>query len=441
MEAGGRETLTLRIIPRRNRPFDLAVKWSCTPARSQAMIEVQEPKLAMKLEGPRDVLYGQSNVYRLEISNSGNGDAENVLITLAPQGSGDNGPATHKLDDISAGQTKAIEIELTAREVGTLTINVDVRADGGAGAQLAEKILVRRAALEVDVRGPRILYVGTTAGYRIRVSNPGSAPAEKVSVEAMIPPGAEYVSSTADGQAAADNSKVVWTLESLPCGAERVFEVKCTLGVAGASRLDVVSSAEGNVSDSASTVTRVEALADLVLEVTDPTRPVPVGSEAAYELRVENRGSKDAEGVDVVAYFSKGIEPTRAEGRKHTMRPGQVVFETIPTLGAGQQVVLKVNARAEAAGNHIFRAEVYCKVLGSRLVSEETTHFYDGGPLPHAMSGSQTADQSVGLSGDTARAADARPLTGAAPQAGEPTRSPLEKDRPTEPTETPSRKR
>lgn len=78
----------------------------------------------------------------------------------------------------------------------------------------------------------------------------------------------------------------------------------------------------------------------------------------------------------MVVYFSQGVEPTTAEGGAYKMAPGQVVFDRIPSIAAGKTVALKVHAKGQSPGNHVFRTEVYCKPLGSRLVSEETTHFY-----------------------------------------------------------------
>ena len=54
-----REHLTLRIIPRQSRRFELAVRWESKPPVSQAAIEVQEPKLSLLLEGPHEVFYGK----------------------------------------------------------------------------------------------------------------------------------------------------------------------------------------------------------------------------------------------------------------------------------------------------------------------------------------------------------------------------------------------
>ena len=150
-------------------------------------------------------------------------------------------------------------------------------------------------------------------------------------------------------------------------------------------------------------------MADLRLEVKDPERPVPVGEEAIYELRIRNRGTKTAENVEVMAYFSAGIEPTNAEGQPNRVSPGQVVFDPIPAVAPAAEVVLRVRARADTIGNHLFRAEVHCKSLGTRLVREETTHFYQEGPVSPQQA-SQTPDPGGNAPGvqEPVRTADRR---------------------------------
>jgi uncharacterized repeat protein (TIGR01451 family) len=372
----GREKLVLKIVPRESRPFDLAVRWDYQPVVSQATIEVQEPKLVVRLEGPRDVLFGEKQIYTLKLSNTGNGDAENVFIELIPLGAGESQPVSHSLGRIEAGQQKTIEVELTARQVGNLTIKVQVRGDGGLYAELAEKVLVRRAALQINVEGPKVQYVGGVGSYRVCVRNPGNAPARNLNFSAGLPPGAKYLSGIEGARAEATGAKLQWDLETLAPAGERIFLLNCRLDLPGSAQIDVVSTADGDLTASAGMTTRVEALADLVLEIKDPAGPVPVGEETTYQVRVRNRGTKNAPDVQVVTYFSRGIEPTTAEGAQHKIEPGQVAFSPIASLGPGEELVLKICARAETAGNHVFRAEVHCRPLGTRLVSEDTTHFY-----------------------------------------------------------------
>ena len=93
-----------------------------------------------------------------------------------------------------------------------------------------------------------------------------------------------------------------------------------------------------------------------------------------------NRGTKEAEGYELFAYFSRGIEPTGAEVGPNRLGPGQVLFQPLPSLAAGAEAVLTVRARAEVAGNHVFRAEAHCKPLGARLISEATNLYYADAP-------------------------------------------------------------
>ena len=146
----------------------------------------------------------------------------------------------------------------------------------------------------------------------------------------------------------------------------------------------------------AEAITRVEAMADLRLEVKDPEGPVPVGSDATYELHLRNRGTKAAENVEVLAYFSSGVEPVSADGQTHHISPGQVVFDPIPAIAPAAELVLKVKAKAEVAGNHVFRAEVHCKTMGTRLVREEVTHYYQDGPSLQQATAAPPSRRDVG---------------------------------------------
>ena len=376
LDGQSRERLTLRLVPRQSRPFDLAIRWQYQPRSQQAQIEVQEPKLETQLDGPREVQYGQSETYKLRLRNTGNGPAENVVLTLLPVGTGANQPVSRRLGLLEAGAERTIEVELTARQTESIQVRAEVRADGGVECTLAEQILVRRAELQLAATAPRVRFVGSEVTYELRVVNSGNAAAKNVRLSAAVPDGAKYLAGIEGGQPEADGSRVTWILPVLEPGAEERYRIRASLRRPGANRLEFAAKADGAPAASAEALTEVEAMADLALEVEDPRGPIPVGSDAVYKLRIRNRGTKAAENVAIVAYFSRGIEPASAEGGPHRIGPGQVVFTPISSLAAGAEVVLSVRARAEQPGNHVFRAEMHCKPLDTRLVREETTHFY-----------------------------------------------------------------
>ena len=375
LNAKARQRLTVRLIPRQSRPFDLAVRWEYKPVSSQAMIEVQEPRLFLQLEGPREVSYGKKETYRLKVSNNGTGNADNVVVMMQPMGTGDNLPASHKIGLLAAGEEKTLDVELTARQSGTLMIRVEARADGSAHAELAEKVFVRRPALKVEIDGPKVQFVGMVATYKMHVRNRGTAPAYNVAYSVTLPAGAKYLSGLEGAQFDASANKLEWTSDTLAPAAEQSFTVRCSMDTAGTGRIRCTASAD-DLTASAEALVRIDAVANLTLEVKEPSAPTQVGDEAIYEVHLRNKGSRDAEGVQAFVYFSRGIEPTSAEGGPNHIEPGQVIFQPIPSIAAGQEVVLKIRAKADVPGNHVFRAEVHCKSTNSRLIREATSLYY-----------------------------------------------------------------
>ena len=385
LPAGAQEELTLVLIPRENHPFDLAVRWSSAAVASNATVEVQQAKLELKISGARQVLCGAKEVYRLSVSNPGNGDAENVSVRLMPLVPGEGEASTHKIGTIAAGDMKTVEIELVARQGGQLVIRAEAMGDGDLTAVAAEEVAVLQPALDVKVAAPSRQYAGAVASYEIHLQNPGDAEAKHVKLAATLPAEAEFVTATRGGKFDAKRNRVIWTLDNLAPGAEEIVTIRCTVQAAGENRLEATAIADGDLKESHVAVTEVIAVADLVLDVSDPAGPVAVGGDAIYELRVKNRGSKAAEGVEISAFYSKGIEPVSAEGGSHEISPGTVVFTPISKIAAGEETVFKIHARADASGTHRFRVELQCKPLGTKLSQEETTLFYSDEPEPRQI--------------------------------------------------------
>ena len=370
------QDLNLKLVPRKSQSFELGVRWTSSPVTSQATVEVQEAKLQMAIGGPTEVIFGQQQLYKLTLLNPGNADAENVVLYLSPLTAGEGPAASHRVGTLRAGSSTSVEIELTARQAGRLAIKAEATADGDLKASAAEEVLVRRAAIQVSVAGPKVHYAGVPANFDIRLTNTGDAPARHVAVTAILPAGSELVTASQEGQNVARNGEVSWAVDQLSPGGEQVFTVRCAMKSPGANRVEAIATADGDLKGASIATTQLMALADLVMTVADTAGPVSVSQDAIYELRVRNRGTSAAENVEIVAFFSPGVEAVAVEGGLHEITNGAVVFKPIPNLAAGAEAVYKIKAHAVSPGNHRIRVELECKTLGTRLCQEDTTLFY-----------------------------------------------------------------
>ena len=359
----GRQELKLNLIPKTTQPLQMAVDWTFAPLAMTTRIAVREPKLEMRVSGPSDLLFGESKVYTVTVSNPGDGTTDNVKLMLEVGG---KKAETMQIGKLAPGQVRDIEISMEANQAGPMNIQLVALADGGLRSQARQDVTVRRADLKVAVLGPRRKYAGSVSSYKVIVSNEGDATAKDVVAAAILPRGAKSIS----------NEPLTWKIASLPSGGEREFIVRCELGDPGANQFEARTQASGGLADSTMLVTQVEAVADLKLEVRDPKGPLPVGQEVVYDVVISNRGSKAADGIELLAQFSNGIEPVAVEGLKGEIVPGQVVFDSVGRIDAGEKITVRIKAKADQDGNHIFRATVKCGTPETRLVSEETTHFF-----------------------------------------------------------------
>ena len=112
--------------------------------------------------------------------------------------------------------------------------------------------------------------------------------------------------------------------------------------------------------------------------INDPQGPLPAGEPMVYEVRLINRGTNAAEGVQNASFFSEGIEPISIEGGLAEIGIGQVVFHPVARDDAGQELVYRITAKEEQGRNHTFRTEVVCTSPETKLAAQETTRFYGG---------------------------------------------------------------
>ncbi|MEI7863196.1 MAG: hypothetical protein WCJ21_11215, partial [Planctomycetota bacterium] len=108
----------------------------------------------------------------------------------------------------------------------------------------------------------------------------------------------------------------------------------------------------------------------LSLEVETPPQAVGEGEAIVLRISVRNLGSEPANAVAATIYFAAGIEPVTATGHAADIYPGQVRFNTLQALPAGESIELMVTAVGTRPGSMAFRGEVDCQELTAALSAD-----------------------------------------------------------------------
>ena len=363
-------TLGITAIPRTAEPFDMQVRWSFAPQIGSTHVRVTQPQLEMKISGPTELLFGEKAIYDVTISNPGTGAAEKVTVALPEALGGER----QLIGDIDAGGEKRFNVELSARTAGELSLTTTAFADGNIKTTANHDIIVRRANLSMQIAGPPMKYSGSIGQYKVTIENNGDATATDVVGIVALPNGIKYVSGI--NNAKSSDSGLKWSVGSLTAGDKREFKINCQLDASGDLMIQAGARGTGDLAATSQCQTTVETIADLVLQVQDPKGPLPTGDNIQYTIRVKNRGTRTANGVNLVMQFSEGIEPVKADGFRNKIGTGQVIFDPIGRIDPGQEIVLNVTAQAIQSGTHIFRAQLTCPESDSREIAEGTTRFF-----------------------------------------------------------------
>jgi len=366
--AGASEKLALTLRAEQAGSFQVKVDWTLLPRKEVMQVNVREPKLDLVIEGPDQVTYGESETYRVRVLNPGNGLASNVVFTLSPNSAT---PQAQQIGDIPPGKEAEFEVELTAQDLGSLQIHGLATGALALRSEEVKKIEVASANLEATFSGPPLKYQNGEATYRLQVRNVGTATSRQVQASLQLPSGLTYLGGLPE--ATQQDETLRWTIEALPVDASRDFQVQVGMAATGTHRLAFQCQGTAGGKAAVSIDTQVEALADLVLTVNDPPAPAPVGKEVVYEVMIRNRGSKAATAVQVLTHFGNDIEPVRVEGQPGEISTGQVDFDPIPRIAAGEALTLRVFAEASSEGLHRFRTEV--SSADTVLVAEEATRY------------------------------------------------------------------
>ncbi|MFG0265343.1 MAG: hypothetical protein ACF8AM_09345 [Rhodopirellula sp. JB055] len=368
LDAGQSERMLVRLKAARSGTHDLDVDWTIAPQKERMQVEVQEPELALTIDGPDEVIYGQSKTYTIRVLNPGDGVAPNVVFTLSPESST---PQSQRIGDIPSGKEAQFEVELTAQDLGDLKIHGLAVGDLELKAEADKNVRVLAADLEAVLTGPELKYQNTDAMYQLELTNHGTTASDDVLATLTLPMGVTYVGGM-EGASLIDN-QLRWKIASLTPGARRNYQFQCRLGSTGQHEFTFNCKGSAAGQTGVALTTNVEAIADLVLSIEDPSAPAPVGQDVSYQIVIHNRGSKPATDVRAIAQFSHGIEPQQLLGNDGKVITGQVLINPIARIDAGEEVRMTIVAKAAEGGHHRFRTEV--RSGDTILVAEEATHY------------------------------------------------------------------
>ncbi|MEN0111682.1 MAG: hypothetical protein AAF805_13270, partial [Planctomycetota bacterium] len=352
--AGEERTVEMRIEPTREGPLGSVARVTMAAAASASTVATR-PQLAIRASAADRVLVGDQQTLAIEVHNPGTGTATGVMLLgdVPPELSHPAGPELeYEVGSLAPGETRRIELRMTAQRAGAIDNRLRVVGDGDLAAETMASFAIVAPSLSVSLDGPKRRYLERPASYTVSIGNPGTAPAKDVRLVTRLPRGLEFVRANNLGEYDEQSHSVYWSLAELPEGQRGEVELVALPIAQGDHTLTVEGEARGGLAAEETRGLRVEGVASLAFEVRDLEDPIEVGEDTTYEVAILNEGTKSATNVRVRVEAPAGMRVVAAQGQSaHRTSDTQAEFAPLPTLAPGAKARYRVRLAGVRPGD------------------------------------------------------------------------------------------
>ncbi len=383
---GQEKRIDLQLVPDAKTPLCCQAQVTFSSA-AMLKVTVREPKLVITTTCPDKVVLGDSATVSITVTNPGDGVADRVKVkAVLPDGleHARGKQIEVELGNLGGGETRTVQLVCLAKTAGMQLVDCTAVADAGLTAQDSAKLDVVLPRLDLAVLGPKLRYLDRHAVYTLKVTNPGSAPASNVSLVHILPQGFKFHEASNGGRHDFPTRTVTWFVGDLMPGESREVTLEAVAVATGEHKHRAVATAARGLKTEGETVTLVEGLSALLMELGDSDDPVEVGNDTTYEIRITNTGSKVETNMELVCTVPEKMEFRGAKsttGCRFRLEGRDVIFEPLPRLMPRTDAVYRVTARGIAPGDLRFRARIRADGLSEPVLREESTKVY-GDELP-----------------------------------------------------------
>ena len=379
LEPGDEATVSMKVVPLAEGEIGSVAKVSFEALASVRTVSTR-PQLSITQTLPEKVLIGESVLVNVTVTNPGSGDATGVVLEAdipAELSHVAGNELEYPVGTLRPGQQKQVALRLTAKAAGVVFNTLTVRGNGQMEDRSVQQIEVVAPDVQVGLRGPRIRYLDREATYAVDVANPGTASARNVNLVAFLSKGLKFVSTDHFGEYDSQEHAVYWKLEELPPNIRDSVKLTAVAVEPGEQKIVLEGSADLGVKDSFDHIVRVESVPELEFSVKDTADPIEVGSDTTYEIKVVNRGTRTATGVQIYAAFPESLRAVQGGGPSDLRIEGQnALFAPLDRLPPNQEAVFRVKAKALGSGDNVIKVQMISDDVNIPVTKEESTRIY-----------------------------------------------------------------
>ncbi len=338
---------------------------------------VTAPTLSLSIKHAPEVAVGEQVPVKFVITNSGTGTARKASLRAVLQ-EGLQHPAGLDLDQdlgtLAPGQSKEIELTVTAAEQGRYTPHVIVTANGIEQENRTLDLTVIESRLTLSREGHARRFVNRPAEFVTKVTNHSVETMKNVIITEQLPDGVTPVGEMGKFRWDAKNRTVTWKVSELGPGQHSDLKLSVVSARAGTLSGQVQAVAASGHRAELPTELEVQGFSSLTLDFQGDGKAVAVGDQVSMRVTVGNRGTAPAKQVQALFELPPQMTFVAAKGSdnvKATQEGKYVTFDIVEELAPNSNQTYDIVLTAAQEGTPLVGVELISTDLPNPIHQQE----------------------------------------------------------------------
>ncbi|MFT5528341.1 MAG: putative repeat protein (TIGR01451 family), partial [Pirellulaceae bacterium] len=375
--------IRIDVTPRQRGTVELISSATIT-SRLTSALNVRQPQLKIATQTTQETLYGKTVPLKIIVTNTGDGTADDVIVTpQLPSSLTNQNPAQPiPVGTLQPGQSKVVPYSIPATQTGEIEIIFKADTASGEHTTAKTKIVVRRPMLKTEVVGPNVTFLDRENIYELRVSNPGDADVKDVEVFCALASGLQVTVLGSKANFDRKKNLLQTKIALLPAGATEILRFKAKAVGGGQQLQEVLARTKDGLSSTQQHITKVMTRANLSVAIGTRQGTAEVEESTTIDIAVVNGGSALAENVEVRVVLPPALKGVIGEA--YDIQNNEVRFSAA-TIEPQKRMILSFQATSQVAGDHRFKVIVVPSDGSAPLSLEGGAFFFDSRDLDEGV--------------------------------------------------------
>ncbi len=338
---------------------------------------VTAPTLTLSIKHPPEVAVGEQVPLKFVVTNTGTGTARKAKLRAVLQ-EGLHHPAGLDLDQdlgtLAPGQSREIDLSVTASEPGRYTPHVIVTANEIEQENRTLDLNVIESRLTLSREGHARRFVNRPAEFVTKVTNHSVQTMKDVIITEHLPEGVTPVGEMGKFRWAPKERTVTWKVSELGPGQHSDLKLSIVSARAGKLNGKVQAVAASGHHAELPTELEVQGFSSLTLDFQGDGKAVAVGDQVSMRVTVGNKGSAPAKGVQALFELPPQMTFVAAKGSdniKATREGNFVTFDVLEELAPNSHQTYDIVLTAAQEGRPLVGVELISTDLPKSIHQQE----------------------------------------------------------------------